>query len=227
MRTRQPLQELALGLSQSGDREAVRRHLQLVLDEVNVKEVRFVESGHELLTHEIKPNYRSLGPRFGRRMGEVAKAIEALDPAMCATAVENGESIAIEIGGERHDLGSDDLDVRHREMDGYAVAYEGGVVAGLSLTLTDELRTEGKAREIVHAVQNARRQAGFEVADRIRLSLSGGDVARVLAEFESHIAGEVLALDVTNGRPEPGMHVETMALDGAEVAIGVVRIESE
>jgi isoleucyl-tRNA synthetase len=226
VKTRQPLQELVLGLSQSGDRDAVRQHLQLVLDEVNVKEMRFVESGHELLTHEIKPNYRTLGPRFGKQMGAVAAAIEGLDPATCATAVENGESVVIEIDGERHDLGPNDLDVRHRELEGYAVANEGGVVAGLSLTLTDELKTEGKAREIVHAVQNARREAGFDVSDRIRLSLSGEDVAPVLAAFKEHIAGEVLALEITTGSPEPGMHVETMSLEGGEVTIGVVRVEA-
>ncbi len=227
VKTRQPLQELVLGLSRSADREAVREHMQLVLDEVNVKEVRFVESGHELLTHEIKPSYRTLGPRFGTQMREVAAAIEALDPAASATAVENGESVVIEIDGERHDLGPDDLDVRHRELEGYAVANEGGVVAGLSLTLTPELKTEGKAREIVHAVQNARRQAGFDVSDRIRLSLSGGEVSQVLASFESHIADEVLARQITTGTPEPGMHVETMALEGAEVTIGVARMEAD
>ena len=226
VKTRQPLQELVLGLSQSGDRDAVRQHLQLVLDEVNVKELRFVESGHELLTHEIKPNYRSLGPRFGKLMGAVAAAIAGLDPATCATAVENGESVVIEVGGERHDLGPNDLDVRHRELEGYAVANEGGVVAGLSLTLTEKLKTEGKAREIVHAVQNARREAGFDVSDRIRLSLSGEDVAPVLAAFKEHIAGEVLALEITTETPEAGMHVETMGLEGGEVTIRVARVDA-
>ena len=227
VKTRQPLQELVLGLSKSEDRDAVRKHLQVVLDEVNVKEVRFVESGNELLTHEIKPNYRSLGPRFGKQMHAVAEAIEGLDPATCATAVENGESVDIELGGERQTLEPADLDVRHRELEGYAVANEGGVVAGLALTLTDELRIEGRAREIVHAVQNARRQAGFDVSDRIRLSLSGEDVDRVLRSFESHIAGEVLAVEITTGMPGTEMHVETMAVDGVEVTIGVRRIEAD
>ncbi len=224
VKTRQPLGELVLGLSRPADRQAVKDHLQLVLDEVNVKEVRFVDGGSELLTQEVKPNYRSLGPRFGGQMREAATAIEGLEPAVCAAAVENGDSVRIEVGGESHEIGPDDLDVRHRELEGYAVANEGGVVAGLALALTEELRVEGKARELVHAVQNARREAGFEVSDRIRLTLSGADVAEVLARFEDHIANEVLATEMRQGEPEPGMESATLVLDGEKVAIGVARV---
>ena len=224
VKTRQPLGELVLGLSRPADRQAVKKHLQLVLDEVNVKEVRFVDGGSELLTQEVRPNYRSLGPRFGKRMRAAAAAIEKLDPASCAVAVENGESVTIEVDGERHEIGPDDLDLRHKELEGYAVANEGGVVAGLALALTEDLETEGKARELVHAVQNARREAGFEVSDRIRLALSGAVVGKVLARFEDHIASEVLATELVDGAPEPGMDVGSFALDGENVTIGVARV---
>jgi isoleucyl-tRNA synthetase len=224
IKTRQPLGELVLGLSRPADRQAVKDHLQLVLDEVNVKEVRFVDGGSELLTQEVKPNYRSLGPGFGKRMREVAAVIEGLDPAVCAAAVEKGDSVQIDIDGETHEIGADDLDVRHRELEGYAVANEGGVVAGLALALTEELLVEGKARELVHAVQNARREAGFEVSDRIRLTLSGPEVGRVLQQFGDHIASEVLATEVSEGEPEKGMEGARLMLDGDEMTIGVARV---
>ena len=220
-KTRQPLQELALGLSRVEDRDAVQKHLKLVLDEVNVKAVRFIEGKSELLTHEIKPNYKSLGPRFGKQMPSVAKAISLLDPELCAETVEDDTHVVIKLDGVDQTLNSSDLDVRHHGLEGYEVASEGGIVVGLSLILTDELRTEGKAREIVHAVQNLRRQAGFEVSDRINLCLSGQDVTQILELFESHIAGEVLALTVTEEDPLKSMHVETVIVHGTTVNIGV------
>ena len=129
--------------------------------------------------------------------------------------------MVIELDGVDQTLHSSDLDVRHRGLEGYEVAGEGGVVVGLSLALTDELRTEGKAREIVHAVQNLRRQAGFEVSDRINLCLAGQGISQILERFQSHIASEVLALTITEGKPLKGMHVKTVIVHGATVNIGV------
>ena len=224
IKVRQPLSELVLGLPRQSDQDAVRNHLQMVLDEVNVKSIRFVDSGDEILSHEIKPNYRSLGPRFGARVGDVAELLAGMDAAAIALANSRGESVIVVLDGVEEELSPEDLDVRHQGVQGFAVAAEGGMVAGLALAIDDDLMLEGTARDLIHAIQNARRNAGFEVSDRIRLSLDGGGAATLLERFGDHIAAEVLAEEVTTGSLISDMHVESIEAGDSELTFGVSKV---
>src|SRR5262249_48418707 len=157
------------------EREAIERLADLVRDELNVKELRFVEAADELGTYEVKPNYRALGPRFGKAMPQVAAAVAALDPVHVAEALRDGRLVGIAIDGHDHQLGPDDLMLAMQPLEGYQLEREGSHAVALELALDEELRREGLAREVVHAVQNARKAAGLAVEDRIRLVLGGDE----------------------------------------------------
>ena len=203
------------------ERTAIERLDELVRDELNVRELRFVSEADELGRVEIKPNYRSLGPRFGPQMPTVAAAVAALDPAKVAAALREGRSVVITVGGQGHELDADDLLVVMKPLEGYQVEREGSHAVALEVTIDDDLRAEGWAREIVHAVQSARRDAGFEVSDRIVLSLDGDPTLLHAARaYEAYIAGETLAVEV---RYEALDDAEPILIDGLELRVRVER----
>ena len=138
-------------------------------EQLNVKALRFVEAADELGSYEVKPNYRTLGPRFGKAMPQVAAAVAALDPAHVSEALREGRAIGIAVDGHDHQLAADDLVLAMAPLEGYQLEREGSHAVALELAVDDELRREGLAREVVHAVQNARKAAGLAVEDRIRL----------------------------------------------------------
>jgi isoleucyl-tRNA synthetase len=195
-KVRQPLRRAVI-VANEAERAAISARAELVRAELNVKELDFVAEESELVSYAVKPNYRSLGPRFGKRMPQVAAAIEALDPVHVAAVMADGGQVGIAVDGDEHAIGADEVSLSLQPLDGYEVEAEAGHAVALQLELDDELKREGLAREIVHAVQNARKEAGLEITDRIELSL-GGDEA-LLAAARSHqlyIAGEVLATEV-------------------------------
>ena len=198
-KNRQPL-AAAVVVADDAERDALERHAQLVRDELNVKELRFVSGSDELGTYEVKANYRTLGPRFGKGMPQAAAAVAALDPAHVAAALREGRSVGINVDGHEHELGPDDLLLAMQPLEGYQVERAGSHAVALELTLTDELLREGIAREIVHAIQGERRDAGLDVSDRIHLELDAdADTLAAARAHEDYIAREVLATSVTLG----------------------------
>jgi isoleucyl-tRNA synthetase len=196
-KVRQPLRRAVI-VANDAEREAIEARADLVTAELNVKELDFVRDEGELVSYTAKPNYRALGPRFGKKMPQVAAAVEALDAAHVAAALADGGEVGIAIDGTDHTLGPDDVTLALQPLDGYEVEAEAGHAVALQLELDDELRREGLAREIVHAVQIARKEAGLEITDRIALSLGGDDELLDAARaHEDYLSGEVLATSVT------------------------------
>jgi isoleucyl-tRNA synthetase len=220
VKLRQPLRE-AIVVAAGREREAIERLADVVREELNVKTLRFVQAADELGSYEVKPNYRSLGPRFGGSMPQVAAAVDVLDPARVAEALREGRSIGVAIDGRDHQLGPDDLLLAMQPLDGYQLEREGSHAVALDLGLDDELRREGLAREVVHAVQGARKAAGLAVEDRIRLVLGGDDELLGAARLhEEYVAGEVLAIEVEYDGAHDG---ELARIEGRELRIAVVR----
>jgi isoleucyl-tRNA synthetase len=195
-KVRQPLRRAVI-VANEAERSAISARSDLVKAELNVKELDFVEEESELVSYAVKPNYRSLGPRFGRRMPQVAAAVEALDPVHVAAVMADGGQVGINIDGDEHTIAADEVTLSLQPLEGYEVEAEAGHAVALQLELDDELRREGLAREVVHAVQNARKEAGLEITDRIELSL-GGDEELIAAAraHELYLATEVLATSV-------------------------------
>jgi isoleucyl-tRNA synthetase len=221
IRVRQPLAEVVVACSPS-TAAAMAQHAGLIADELNVKDVRFVSDPAELVQVVVKPNYRTLGPRFGNAMPMVAEAFAALDGAAVVRSLDAGEPIVIAIDGCDETIDPADVLREVRPSERYAVAQEGPLAVGLSTDLTADLRREGMAREIVHAVQNARKAAGLRVEERIRLHLDGSGVLREAIDLHrEQIAGETLAVEVTvgHGAPFAGIHHEEQMLDGEPLAV--------
>jgi isoleucyl-tRNA synthetase len=217
---RQPLRE-AVVVAAGAERAAIERLEDIVLGELNVKGVRYVSQADELGSYEVKPNYRALGPRFGKHMPQVAAAVAALDAAHVAEALRQDRPVGINVDGHDHELGPDDLLLAMRPLEGYQLEREGSHAVALELELDDALVREGLAREIVHAVQNARKSAGLEVADRIELTL-GGDAELIEAAraHEQYLAGETLAVAVDYDGASAGAPA---TVKGRPLVIGVRR----
>jgi isoleucyl-tRNA synthetase len=215
VKVRQPLRE-AVVVAADREREAIERFESIVLEELNVKSVRYVSEADQLGRFELKPNYRTLGPRFGKNMPLVADAIEVLDPAH----IRAGGRVGISIGGTDHDIGPDDVQMVLQPLDGYQVERAGTHAVALNLELDDDLRREALAREIVHAIQAARKQAGLNVEDRITLTLGGDDELLAAARaYEDYVARETLTTSVAyNGAANDSPPV---VLEGRQLFVGV------
>ena len=220
LKVRQPLRA-AVVVATGRERAAIERLDELVRDELNVRELRFVSEADELGQVEIKPNYRSLGPRFGSQMPTVAAAVAALEPAHVAASLRAGRTVVITVGGQDHELDAEDLLVTMKPLEGYQLEREGSHAVALEVAIDDDLRSEGWAREIVHAVQAARRDGGLEISDRIVLTLDGDPELLAAARgHQAHVAAETLAVEVRHATLEG---VEPVVIDGRKLRVSVER----
>jgi len=222
VKVRQPLRRAVI-VANEDERKAIEALADLVTAELNVNELDFVSEQGELVTYAVKPNYRTLGPRFGKKMPQVAAAVAALDASRVASTVAEGGEVGIAIDGTDHTLSPDDLTLALAPLEGYEVEAEAGHAVALQLEIDEELRRAGLAREIVRAVQDARKNAGLEITDRIALGLGGdAELLAVAREHESYIAGETLATSSAFGDEDgAGSTVSAATIDSRELRISV------
>jgi isoleucyl-tRNA synthetase len=217
VRVRQPLARAAIHVP--GDPRALDPLVDLVAEELNVKEVTFSESTARLSRWSAKPNFRALGPRLGPRVKEVASVLERDDGTLAAT-LAGGERVSVETSGGPVDLSPEEVDLSQETTGGWGVAAEGGLTVALDLEITPELAREGMARELVRLVQDARKAAGLRVSDRIELGVEAeGAVAEAVREHGDWISGETLAVSIHEGSLQGDAHEETGAIDGSAVRI--------
>ncbi len=222
IKVRQPLRA-AVVVATGAERRAIERFSELIREELNVHELRLAAAADELAELEVKPNYKTLGPRFGRQMPLVAAAVAGLDPRHVAEALRTGDPVAIAVGGQDHELSADDVLVSMKPLEGYQLEREGSHAVALELEIDVELRIEGWAREIVHAIQAARRDAGLDVSDRIVLTLAGDeDLIGAARAYEEYIANETLAVQVSY---ESLDGAAPTTIDGRELRVGVALAE--
>ncbi len=222
IKVRQPLREAVI-VADGRERAAIERLADVVREELNVVALRFVAAADELGTYTVKANYRTLGPRFGKRMPMLVDAIAALDPADVAASLRDNRTVVVSVAGSDHELGAGDLSLALAPLEGYGLEREGSHAVALELALDDELVRAGRAREIVHAVQGARRNAGLEISDRIVLSLAGDETLLAAARaHEAEIAAETLALEIRYA-DDGGGNAEAVEIDGLALRIGVRR----
>ena len=199
--------------------------LEVARDELNVKRIHFMDDAGELVTFSAKPNFPRLGPRFGRDTQQAAAAIRALDHE----AIQGwrlGRPIGIEVAGETHELDRDMLEVQQTARGDFLVESDGGHTVALDPAIDEPLRLEGLARELVSRIQRMRKEAGLEVADRIRVAISGdSDVVRAAERHRDWISGETLAtsLDTAGGTEGEYTVVQALDLDGNGARIGLSR----
>jgi isoleucyl-tRNA synthetase len=220
VKTRQPLRKAVI-VAHGTEAQDIGSMADLVRSELNVKELEFVSEEADLVSYEVKPNYRALGPRFGKLMPSAAAAVESLDPAHAAELQRGERHIGVNVDGQEHELAPDDVVLVMQPLEGYQVEAASGRAVALALELDRELEREGLAREIVHAVQNARKEAGLEVTDRILLGLAGDEeLLEAAREHEAYVSGETLASTVEYDGDGDGSPVR---VDGRELRIAVQR----
>ena len=218
VKIRQPLRAAVI-VATGAERAAIERFSELIREELNVHELRVAADAEELVELELKPNYKTLGPRFGKQMPLVAAAVAALEPRHVAEALREGRPVGINVAGQDHQLAADDVQVSMKPLQGYELEREGSHAVALELGIDVELQTEGWAREIVHVVQAARRDAGLDVSDRIALSLDGDeDLLAAARAYQDYISGETLAVRVSYERLQA---VAPVVIDGRELRVGV------
>jgi isoleucyl-tRNA synthetase len=222
VKVRQPLLEAVV--HHPGDQEALRPLLDLVAEELNVKQVLFAGSAEQLGRWRAKPNFSVLGPRLGGNVKQVA-LILANDEGSLASALARGGSVTVPMpDGREVDIGPGEVELSQETKEGWALAAGSGIVVALELDLTPELRLEGLARELVRLVQDARRAADLEVTDRIALGLrASGDLAAAFATHSGYIAAETLATSLAEGEVAGATFRQEADVDGSAVVVTLHR----
>jgi isoleucyl-tRNA synthetase len=222
LKVRQPLKRILIRVPDAAAEAAVRRHEDQILDELNVKRIELIARDATLVSYRIKPNLPVIGKRYGKLIPAIREYLKSADGAAIAAAVARGDSQTFVVGGESLDIQPADLLVESAAAEGFACAEEEGFLVGLDTTLDDVLRREGLARELVRAVQDARKQAGLEVADRIVLHVEGDTaVAAALAEHRDYLMNETLAS--AWGKPTAGEFVAVQDQGEAQWVIRLAR----
>ena len=218
---RQPLQKIAIPAADEVMKSRIEAVKQLILSEVNVKELEFVE-GDGILVKKIKCNFRTLGKKFGKLMKSVNVAVTEMSQEQIAELEKNG-SITLQVEGTDAIIELADVEIFSEDVPGWTVANEGALTVALDVEVTDELRREGVAREIVKKVQAIRKDSGFEITDRISVVLSSSEVSDAAVEqFREYICNQVLAdsLEVNAALSEG----EDIELDGCTIKVAVKRV---
>lgn len=174
IKVRQPLQKVIIPAFDDNFKAEINAVSDLIKAEVNVKEIELLDDASGVLVKQIKPNFKALGPRFGKDMGLIAKEIQNFSPEQINEIERNGE-LALVISGNSITLTSDDVEISSQDIPGWLVANANGITVALDITLTEELTNEGIARELVNRIQNIRKDSGFEVTDKIKIQLQQND----------------------------------------------------
>ena len=194
IKVRQPLARLLARAPDEEGSDAIRRHAEQIREELNVKQVDVLPRDAKLITYRIKPNLPVVGKRYGKYVPAIRQALTDLDGSEVAVKVTRGEPVTVHVEGQSFELGPDALLIETSSAEGFACAEAGGYLVALETTLTEDLVREGLAREIVRTVQDARKQAGLDVADRIFLQVDGNEVVMsALEPNRDYVAAETLA----------------------------------
>jgi isoleucyl-tRNA synthetase len=196
IKVRQPLQKIMIPVDTPAQKTEIEAVAELIKREVNVKEIELLQDASDILVKKIKPNFKRLGPRFGKDMKLISNAINELNSADIKKIEQKG-SLMLEINGKNITLGLDDVEITSQDIEGWLVANEGALTVALDVSITDELRNEGIARELVNRIQNLRKDSGFEVTDRIDVALQKDpNVELAIASNEMYIKSETLTEDL-------------------------------
>jgi isoleucyl-tRNA synthetase len=227
MKVRQPLSVMLVRAPRSG--EGLKRFEAELRDELNIKEVRYLDSSADFVEYRFKPNLRLVGKKYGKLVPALTAALKDLsgaDARAVARAVEEGRTVQLSVADQMLDLQPDELLVESSSPEGYAVAEGNGVLVALDTAITPDLEAEGLARELVRNIQDARKSAGFAIADRITLYLEGALSANLQAALENwgeYVRNETLADTLVLAEAPAEAHREALDLQEQPLTLALVR----
>ncbi|NLV72681.1 MAG: isoleucine--tRNA ligase [Actinobacteria bacterium] len=245
IKTRQPVAKVVVACKER-ERTAVESLAAVVAEELNVKEIEHVSSASELVSYVIKPNYRTLGPKFGKNMPAVAAAVATLPADETGDRISSGRSVSVTVEGYVYEFAPEDFVVESQEREGFRVERDGGIAVAISTRLSPELLQEGLARELVHHIQNTRKIAGFQIDDRIHLRVAGpAEITEMLEVHGEWVEKETLAVSLApetlsvaerettvdetdghrggDGTLDDGIHREELKVNGLPVLVEVAK----
>ncbi|RLL84836.1 isoleucine--tRNA ligase [Mesotoga sp. BH458_6_3_2_1] len=191
IKVRQPLPKI---LVDGNIRKIVESMRELILEEINVKDIEYIEELGDYVNYEVKPNFRVMGPKFGKELKSIGNALRSMKPSEVVTKVKRDGKIEVEVQGKLFELKEEDLDIRIQELEGFTFEMSNGNFVILDTELTHDLLQEGLAREMVSKIQTMRKEADFEITDRIRVAFSGPDaLVNAIESFKDYIKEETLS----------------------------------
>jgi isoleucyl-tRNA synthetase len=224
-KVRQPLAEAAFAVGNVEESAVITKYADILEDELNVKTVRALNAAVEAVSYELKPLPKQLGQKYANQFPAIRKAILALDPEPASLLFLANKPVQVKVDGDFFDILPEEVEVRTMAKEGYSVASEGAYMAALVTELTPELEKEGLAREFVRRVQDLRKTADFDIADRIRIKfIATPKLSEAVKLFSSYIQGETLAVDLNEDNPGNEMIIVESDFDGESVTIGVAKI---
>jgi isoleucyl-tRNA synthetase len=223
LKVRQPLRRIILPIADDGERREVESVAEIICDEVNVKQIEYVTDDSGIVRKKAKANFKSIGPKFGRAVQAVAARIKEMTPGEIATLERTG-AVSVAAAGSEVTLGRDDVEVLREDIEGWMVESDGSLTVALDTALTDVLIAEGNAREFVNRVQNLRKDAGFEVTDRINITFQASPAMRAaLLAMKGYITAETLAVEFAEPL-RPGDLQATVEVNGEALEVAIARI---
>jgi isoleucyl-tRNA synthetase len=225
IKTRQPLAE-AIVVADDRQQEAVEKLVGLVEDELNVQRVSFVREATELADVRLKPDLKKLGPRFGPLRPQVDAAIAALEGRRTLEILESEGRIGITVEGREEMLSRDEILVEEVEREGYAVESQGTRAVALRTEIDEDLRRQGLARELVHGVQNLRKEAGLRIEDTIAIDIGGSEqLLEIAGQFSDFLKAETLCRELTiAGKEQPGAYTAELTFDTESLRVSIRRL---
>ncbi len=221
LKVRQPLRRAEVVIADPALRERVAPYFALIAEELNVHEVRFVEGQQAHVKYVVKPNFRKLGPRLGKRMKKAKQVFAGLDAAALRASLLEGGSATIDFDGESLTLDSEEVQVSVEAEEHFAAAGDSAMVAVLSTELDDQLRDEGLYRELLHRIQNLRKETDIEYTRRIELCLQGSErMSRIVSENREHLMAETLCTNLSDGADDGANGIErAFEIDGERIRL--------
>ncbi len=196
LKVRQPLQKIILPIKSEADRQEIAQMADVILEEINVKQLEYVTDESAIIKKKSKPNFKSLGPKFGKSVQPIAARLRDLTSEEISKLQSQGR-LSLNVQGTEYTIDTADVEILHEDIQGWLVETDGQITVALDTALTDELIDEGLAREFVNRVQNLRKDSGFEVTDRIRISHASSErLTKALRRMVDYVQQETLAVEL-------------------------------
>src|SRR5690554_6592133 len=223
IRVRQPLQKIMVPILDPSFKSRIEHVKDLILSEINVKELVLLEDTTGVLTKKIKPNFKTIGPKYGKQMKSIAGMVKDWGDEEIA-AVEANSGWKGEVNGENIVLDLNDFEIVTDDIPGWLLTSEGGITVAMDITISPELKQEGIARELVNRIQNFRKDADFEVTDKIEVTIeTTEEIEKAIVENKEYIAAEVLAKDILVGKPKDKVYSADIEAEG-DAKIGLEKV---
>ena len=223
LKIRQPLKAIHI----EGNTELGEEFRRIILDELNIKDIHFVDDFSGYLDYSFKPQLKTVGPKYGKQVGEIRTALAEIDGIAAKATLDRGKALVLELPGGPVSLEAEDLLIETKQREGYYTVRENQVTVSIDTTLTPQLIEEGFIREIVSKGQTMRKEADFVVTDRITVRFTGGGtVEKVIGDHYDLISSELLAISMTAGEPAEGDFVKEWDINGETVTFGIARVSS-